>query len=1678
MNLAGYSLRDILYAVDDTVVARAESGRGRRVVLKYQRSEHPAPELHARWQHEFAVLQSIRSEWVIRALGLETADNGLVLVLEDFGTCNLAQLIERERLEMSERLAFAIQLTEAVSAVHTHGLIHCDISSKNVLIDVPTLRLKLCDFGLSTRLDREQKSAEDMSLRGTLEYMSPEQTGRTSLDVDYRSDFYSLGATLYELFSGRTPFQSGDPMSLLHAQIAIMPPPLHEIDPAIPETVSGIVQKLLAKSPDERYQSSYGLLGDLNTCAQQWHRYRRIERFTLAGTDVPERLCISHRIYGREAESAAILEAFERVGEGQPALALVSGSPGIGKTALVGQLHRPIVARRGYFLRGKFDQFSRNQPYSALIEAFGVLLRQLLAEGEQRRQYWKSELSAALGENAGAIAPLLPDLKLLIGEPPPLMPLPPAENENRFQIAFRQFVQALSTKAHPLTLFLDDLQWADAPTLKLIDHLVSSEAELCLLIIGAYRDNEVDAAHPLQVLIESLDARQGRLHRLQLRPLDFDEVSRLIADTLHAGIEEVAELAALCQQKTLGNPFFLGQFLGSLKEHGDLHYGRSVGAWRWDVERIRARGMTDNVVELMLERLRTLPPETQRLLSLAAHLGGSFDMRLLMALDAADAVTTAARLWPALQAGLVLPLDEHYKFDHDAQQLQAARYRFLHDRVQQAAYELTPAQERLLLALQSGRRLLAATDEQSLDARLFTILEQLNPVLDLIESEQERARLLELNLRGGLRAKAASAHAAAVGLLRQARDLLPAGAWQSQPARTLLIHKELAEAEYLAGNFEQAEQLYPQAIAAAADAAGKVTLCLVQADQYAIQGRFEDAMRVQLQALKLLGRDFPASEEDAGALFHSEFETTERMLAQRSHYELLQAAEATAPEVLLEMRICFALSYSTYQTGRGLSFVVNACRLVQATLKHGQSDLSCIGYVAYVTAMSAMRRPYPQCYAMGKLALTLAEQRENKYFRLTVYQYFSAFYQHWMEPLANSFAYLEKGIELGQTGINPLSAGFAALLNAVNKLVQGVPLDQLELECEAGLKFLVSSRQPNTEAMLRHGVLQPVLALRGKTRHALSFDTAQCSSEAFFAGDFDTPSIPLALYSAAMIRHAYLFDEAPLWRRFSPKLAMIGQALPDGPCWVDACFYSALGLLRFECGEHSDPADALAQGRAALDRFEDWAQHCGGDFQHRHLLLAAEMARVEGDDRAAMDLYARAIDAAKAADYPAGEALANELYALFWMAQGQPQLSSNFMREAHFHYQRWGAVAKCAALEQRWPQIQFRAARRGFGGSMRTATLRNISEQVGLLDLHSLLKASQLLAKEIHLDSLLEKMLEVLLENAGADRAAIVLEEEDRLIVEAVGGLDSSRRIVCERVDRRLQDYSDECGPLLPRGLIEQVRLARATLVLDNPQDDARFSASVYLRQRRPKSVMCVPVVSQGRLSAVLYLENNQLEGAFTAKQQVTLELLGAQAAISLVNARLYANLERKVAQRTEELRQMTLRDGLTGIANRRYFDERLGIEWRRGLRSGRPLSFLLVDIDYFKQFNDHYGHVEGDACIRAVAQTLQRLAARPGDTVARYGGEEFAILLPETDAAAATRVAESCMRALAELAIPHAHSDAGSHLSISIGICTLSVDESGQPEDLVSQADRALYEAKRSGRARYCHFQPAQVSS
>lgn len=1690
MKLAGYELDEIIYSVGETVVASAVSSTGEKVVLKYQNTQYPSVDLNARWLHEYEVLNSIDSDWVLKARGIERINNGLMLVLENFSHVSLAQVVADDSRCLASRIQLAIQMCCALGDVHKNNLVHNDISPKNILVDLKRSKIKLCDFGLSTQLTRELPHPKRHHLRGTLDYVSPEQTGRTNLDVDYRSDLYSLGVTLYELFAGRKPFVFDDPLALLHAHIARLPESPITFNPDIPPVLAKIVLRLLAKFPGDRYQSSYGLQRDLKKCLAELETTGFVQTFALGQWDIPERFCVSQKLYGREREQQVILSAFERANSGRSELLLISGYSGIGKTALVNELHIPIVAQRGIFIRGKCEQYSRNQPYSVLIQAFQPLMLQLLNEGEEKLRYWQFMLRCALGNNVAVITDIIPDLKLVIGEPPPLQILPPAEAEKRFHLAFTCFVNAMSCSGHPLVVFLDDLQWADISTLKLLEQQIQNSDERALLIVAAYRDNEIDSGHPLLKSLQKIEQLQGVVHRIKLSNLKSDQVTRLVADTLKCSEEEAQPLATLCIEKTLGNPFFLNQFLHALHDQGELFYNYESGAWQWSIKHIQQRGMTDNVIELMLDKIRTLETDTQRLLSTAAHTGNEFDLRLLarVSLEGSavqtqeeinDAILiTTTTLWPALKLGLIIPLDEHYKFGASPDKLSQARFRFLHDRVQQAAYKLTPDTERPFIQLRTGRALLALCTADELEERLFDVLGLLNQVTALIDSDSERSNLLALNIRGGEKAKAAAAYQTAVTLLRQAASLLSDTAWLDATEKTTMLYKELAEAEYLSGNFENAEKLYREQIAKAPSGVAKATLSLVQADQYHIQGRFDESIPVLLYTLSLIGEVFPDSEEEAGVALNAEFIATETMLQTRTLDSLLNGVEMKHVEHLLQMRVYNALSFATYQTGRIQSFLLNACKMVQCTMHHGQCDLSCIGYVAYVTTLSAMGKPYPVCYDMGNIAMKLAEQRENTYFRLTIYQYFSAFYQHWCEPLENSFPYLDKGMEWGLEGTNLLSAGYCALLGAVNKFAKGIPLKELQETVNQGLRFLRKTWQVNTENYLLYGVLQPLLALQGKTQNAVSFDSESVDHTGFFAEDYETPSINLALYIWSMLRHAYLLDNKELQSRCVPQLHVVGLCLPDGPAMVEANFYVTLIHLQEleETYLNGDSAglQVLQQDerfqtvQTQIEKFKQWSKGCAENFLHKYLILAAEFARLMGECKTAMDLFARAIEEAQNSGFLQYMALANERYAHYWQSMRQPQIAAGFIQEAYYYYQHWGATVKNTALREQWSLVSFSLGDRRFSPTTQTVTYKKMSEHAELLDLNSLLKANQLLAEELQLDSLLHKMMAVLLENAGAEFGSIILLDEGELVVEIMGKINGNTCDVdSERLSRPISELCDGDYPALPDSLIRHVQQAQETIILNKPGEDSRFSYNTYLQQRQPKSVMCVPILAQTKLCAVVYLENNLLESAFTPTHKKTLEMISSQAAISLVNARLYDNLEDRVMQRTEELRLMTMKDGLTQIANRRSFDERLEQEWRRAARNGHPLSLLMIDIDHFKQYNDFYGHLQGDTCIKAVADALERSANRVTDFVARYGGEEFAVLMSETDSFTARKVAMACLESVANMALAHERSDISPHVTISIGIHTTLVLPGEEPESLIGNADQALYQAKQKGRNR-----------
>jgi AAA ATPase domain/Protein kinase domain len=592
----------------------------------------------------------------------------------------------------------------------------------------------LTGFGIASQLPHErQVPVPPEIIAGTLAYMAPEQTGRMNRSIDGRSDLYSLGVTLYRMLTGVLPFDAVDPLEWVHCHIARQPtPPADRAE--VPEPLSAIVTKLLAKNAEERYQTAHGLEADLRRCLAEWQSHGRIDPFPLGTHDLSDRLLIPEKLYGRDREIDALLAAFDQVvAQGAAELVFVSGYSGVGKSSVVNELHKVLVPPRGLFASCKFDQYKRDIPFATLAQAFQTLVRQILVKSEAEVDQWRHALQEALGPNGQLIVDLIPEVELIIGKQPPVPDLPPQDTQNRFQLVFRRFLGVFARPEHPLALFLDDLQWLDTATLDLLERLVTHPEVRHLLVVGAYRDNEVSSSHALARMLGSIRNAGAKMHEIVLVPLSLHDVDRFVSDALHCERNAAQPLAQLVHEKTGGNPFFAIQFLTAIAEEGLLRFDPVMRARQWDMNRIRAEGYTDNVVDLMTEKLKRLSGTTQEALKQLACLGNGAEVAILALVHGETEESMHAALWEAVRAGLILQ--------------QETTYKFLHDRIQEATYALIPEGERAGAHLRIGRVLLASMMADGLAEHLFDVVNQLNRGATLLMDRDEKIQVAAIQLR-------------------------------------------------------------------------------------------------------------------------------------------------------------------------------------------------------------------------------------------------------------------------------------------------------------------------------------------------------------------------------------------------------------------------------------------------------------------------------------------------------------------------------------------------------------------------------------------------------------------------------------------------------------------------------------------------------------------------------------------------------------------------------------------------------------------------------------------------------------------------------------------------------------------------------------------------------------------
>jgi PAS domain S-box-containing protein len=1415
-------------------------------------------------ENEYSLRGELGDSWAVKPLTLSKYNGQTALVLEDPSGEPLNRLMHGP-MEPRRFLQLAVGLATVLDQTHKQGLIHKDLKPANILMNSSTGQVRLTGFGIASRLPRERQNLKPPEvIAGTLAYMAPEQTGRMNRSIDSRSDLYALGVSLYEMLTGGLPFTASDPMGWIHCHIAHQPVPPSELMISVPAQLSAIVMKLLAKTGEERYQTAAGVEADLRRCLEGLESSGQINSFPLGAHDMSDRLLIPERLYGREREIDTLLAAFERVvTHGTTEFVLVSGYSGIGKSSVVNELHKVLVPPRGLFAAGKFDQYKRDIPYATLAQAFQSLVRALLSKSNAEVRPWKNALLEALGPNGRLMVNLIPELALIIGDPAPVPDLPPQDAQNRFQLVFRRFLSVFARAEHPFALFIDDLQWLDAATLDLIEHLVTHPDARHLLLVGAYRNNEVGPSHPLTRTLAMIRNAGGRVRETELAPLPPDSVGQLVADSLHCDRELAQPLAQLLHEKTGGNPFFAIQFLMALSEQALLVFDHATSAWIWNLPLIRAKGFTENVADLMAAKLGRLSETTRGALGQLACLGNIADIATLSLVYSETEDAVRSDLWEAVRANFVFVTD-------------SGSYAFAHDRIQEAAYSLIPESERAAAHLRIGRLLASRSNPEELEESIFDIVNHFNRGIALITTRAERHQVLELNLRAGLRARKSAAYASARTFLAHAAELLPPDAWTQRFEETFDLYLAFSECEYLMGNFEAADALFDQILRKARSNLDRAKVHSLQMKLYQVAGKYDEGCAVAMNALRDFDIALPESTADIEAAISAESGDIPSNLGSRAISELLEAPAATDPamraviDLLGEAMICFYI-------GRPELYPLVTLKAVNVSLCHGHTDQSSYVYGNYAVMLIWLGE-ISAAVQFSEMSLELNEKFKNTRLQGKLLHVHGDHVNFWRRHIATDFPILEKAIQCCFDVGDHVFAGYLAFETLWQFIENGEALESVQT---LSVKYADFARQSHNEAVYETIRLEQrfIASLQGEATVPLSFDDGKFDEAACFAAIEEANfGCGIVFYNIMRQILAFLDGRYEEALDFAIRTEPVLGAVMSMPIEATYQFFFALTLTAlFPTASAKQQQDYRRTLEAKLKKFELWAHHCPENYRNRHALVSAEFLRLEGRDFEAMHAYEEAIRSARDHGFIQNQGISYELAARFYSMRGFEQIAHTYLQEARYCYQRWGAGGKVRQLEQANPQLN---EGRPIAGP--TSTIETPLEH---LDLAAIIKVSQAISSELILDRLIDTLMRKAMEHAGAERCLLVIPCGDELRIEAESTTRGNNTIVSMRGTTTLQGA-------MPESILRYVIRTHESVILDDASSANPFSEDPCFLTYRIRSTLCLPLLNQAKLSGVLYLENNLAPRVFTPERITVLRVLVSQAAISLENTRLYRDLE------------------------------------------------------------------------------------------------------------------------------------------------------------------------------------------
>lgn len=1460
------NLKKIYESITTAVYRGRRTDDNKPVILKILNRDYPSREELEEYKYEYELLSRLNLTCAVHALELIEYKNTLVIIFEDPGGISLKSHLESKKLTVKEFLHIAVNMADILSELYSEGIIHGNITSASIILNPETGEIKLIDFSIAGKFSGEMKNP-----KGNLSYISPEQTGRTSHIVDYRTDYYSLGVTFYELLTGKLPFESCDDLELIHSHIAGIPTPPYVLLPEVPEVLSDIIMKLMSKNPEERYNDPLALKYDISNCLNQLISNGRIDNFQIGQKDILIQLHIPQKIYGRKKELQKLLATFDRVQNGRSELLLISGYSGTGKSTLVDELRKSIAGKNAYYSTGKFDQNKHNIPYFALTQVLQSLMKHILTQKEETILLWKEKILNGIGQNSQLMIDLIPNLELIIGKQPPVVELFPAEAENRFNMVFQKFIGLFARKGYPLIIFLDDLQWADLSSLKLVEILLSNYDSHHILVIGAYRDNEVDNTHPVHTMINEIKKSGAVINNILLEPLDVESVNQMLSETLSSSASGTFALSQLLRNKTGGNPFFLKQFLTSLYKNRYILFKQQQ--WLWDIDKITGSGITENVLEFMADKIKRLNPGTQELLKIASCMGNKFDLKLLSDITSKAKKEVFQDLYEALTEELVISED-----DTDE------KFKFVHDRIHQSVYSLIEWDKKCETHLNLGRLMLNNTGE--MEENIFEAVNHFNQAIHLVIDKKELDEIRELNFLAGKKARFSLAYETAINYLNTAISLLDSNCWESDYEKTLHIYTETAGVAFLCGDFFHMEKMGNEVLNHGKSILDKISIYQLQNDRSVAEHRLTDAINILLPMLKELG--IYLSMAPSCSEIKNTMDTVTARLEGKSDADLLHLPPMIDPYKHAAIQMLASAVSSAYQTYPAL-YTMAILKMVDLTMEYGWSELASTAFAGY-GMVCICRDEIDSAYRFGNIALKLNKIKDNKYKHLVLQVYYG-FILHHKEHLKKTIPGLAEDLSLSMEAGDFEYASLAVYSICCYNFYLGKNLVELNDEITSYTDLMRKIKQTSILSLIE-AYRQVVLNL---------IEVSENPWELAGAAFNEKEMIPLLehINHGHSLVHIYFLKAflAYLFQNYGEAKKNIINSekfLDRATCsfLADSLFnfyHALIFLATYPEADRAEKEHIMKVVEADLNRIQFSASHAPVNNLHKLYLVKAEKHNMLGQKAEAIEFYDMAISMARENSYIQQQALANELAAGFYLNWGKEDMGKSYMKKAHYYYTRWGATAKVKALEKNYScQADGEAPSPLFFNDVSCGDIP-VSH-----DLKTVIKFSQAISAEIVLPELLKKLMTLIFENAGAQKGLLIIKNQKNWFIEAHG---TKNEINISRVPLEPEDSINH-----PSSIVHYTVRIKKSLILNNASMEGDFVNDSYIIHNNVRSVLSVPLLRQNDVTGVIYLENNLTSGSFTYERIELLNILASQAAISLENAMLYNTLEQKVTERTEEL--------------------------------------------------------------------------------------------------------------------------------------------------------------------------------